>query len=92
MLALVVVVPDVVVPLKILLIMLPSCVLVDPPTTITVPPGPNEMTVPETVIGGPPGTRVCPLMTNADDGFAVIVCPFTVSTFGIAAGVVGATP
>lgn len=63
----------VVVPLKILLIMLPSCVLVVPPITITVPPGPNEMTVPETVICGPPGTSVCPPMINADDGFAVIV-------------------
>jgi hypothetical protein len=66
------VVPLVVVPLNTLAIMLPKAVLVLPPMTTTVPPGPNEITVPETVIGDPPGTSVCPPMTKADEGLAVI--------------------
>src|SRR5204862_5751193 len=36
--------------------------------------------VPETVMAGPPGTRVWPPTTNVPPEFAVIVCPPTVST------------
>lgn len=69
---------------------------VEVPTTTADADGSREMGVPDTVIGGPPGTRVWPATTKTDDGPAVTSVFKTVMTgagfSGTMAGWVGTAP
>ena len=57
-----------------------------PLTTTTVAEGASEMVVPETVIAGPPGDKVCPETMYCVCLFATMVSVPTINTGGIAVG------